>query len=100
MSAVYRASTLKRERRSKERLDQLDAQIIAVLKADHPQSVRHVFYRMTDPRLSEPVDKSDRGYRHVQDRCVKLRRSGRVTAGWHARSPPRDRQAAGPASST
>ena len=84
MSAVYRASTLKRERRSKDRLEQLDAQIIAVLKADHPQSVRHVFYRMTDPRLPEPVEKSDRGYRHVQDRCVKLRRSGRIPYHWIA----------------
>lgn len=84
MNAVYRASTLKRERRSKERLEQLDAQIIDVLKTDHPQSVRHVFYRMTDPRLGEPVEKSDRGYRHVQDRCVKLRRSGRIPYHWIA----------------
>jgi hypothetical protein len=63
-------------------MDQLDAQILAVLRADQPQSVRHVFYRMTDPRLAEPVEKSDRGYRHVQDRCVKLRRSGVLPYGW------------------
>ena len=49
---------------------------------DHPQSVRHVFYRMTDPRLPEPVQKSDRGYRHVQDRVVKLRRAGKLPYGW------------------
>jgi len=79
---VYRARTIKRERRTRNRLDQLDGQILDVLKADHPQSVRHVFYRMTDPRLSEPVEKSERGYRHVQDRCVKLRRSGRLKYGW------------------
>ena len=48
---TYRAGTVKRERRTRARVDQLDAQIIAVLKEDHPQSVRHVFYRMTDPRL-------------------------------------------------
>ncbi|MBE2260574.1 MAG: hypothetical protein IAE88_17075 [Rhodobacteraceae bacterium] len=83
-STVYRASTLKRERRTKEQLAQLDAQIAAVLRADHPQSVRHVFYRMTDPRLPEPVEKSDRGYRHVQDRCVKLRRSGTIPYSWFA----------------
>lgn len=71
---TYRAGTIKRERRTKARVAQLDAQIIAVLKEDHPQSVRHVFYRMTDPRLPEPVEKSDRGYRHVQERCVNLRR--------------------------
>ena len=84
MNAVYRASTIKRERRSQKRMDLLDAQIIAVLSEDHPQSVRHVFYRMTDPRLLEPVEKSDRGYRHVQDRCVKLRRAGRIPYGWIA----------------
>ena len=39
---------------------------------------------MTDPRLPEPVEKSDNGYRHVQDRCVKLRRSGRLPYHWIA----------------
>lgn len=84
MSKVYRASTIKRERRSKARMDQLDEQIIAVLREDHPQSVRHVFYRMTDPRLPEPVEKSDRGYRHVQSRCVTLRRAGMIPFAWIA----------------
>ena len=81
---TYRASTIKRERRTRDRVELLDAQIIGVLREDHPQSVRHVFYRMTDPRLPEPVEKSDRGYRHVQDRCVKLRRSGAIPYGWIA----------------
>ena len=79
-----RASTIKRDRRTKERVSQLDAQIYEVLREDHPQSVRHVFYRMTDPRLPEPVEKSDRGYRHVQARCVALRRSGVVRYDWIA----------------
>lgn len=81
---IYRAGTLKRIRRTKGRIDTLDEQILVVLEEDHPQSVRHVFYRMTDPRLAEPVEKSDRGYRHVQDRCVKLRRAGRVPYNWFA----------------
>lgn len=85
MSAdIYRASTLKRTRRTDAQLELLDAQIVEVLREDHPQSVRHVFYRVTDPRLPEPVEKSDRGYRHVQARCVVLRRSGRVPYGWFA----------------
>lgn len=75
---LYRASTIKRIRRTNAQLAQLDTQILAVLEEDHPQAVRHVFYRMTDPRLSEPVEKSDRGYRHVQERCVQLRRAGRL----------------------
>jgi hypothetical protein len=48
---TYRARTIKRARRTRERIEQLDAQILDVLREDHPQSVRHVFYRMTDPRL-------------------------------------------------
>lgn len=84
MNNIYGAGTLKRERRTKDRMTTLDAQIMAVLREDHPQSVRHVFYRMTDPRLSEPVEKSDRGYRHVQSRCVKLRRAGLIPYNWIA----------------
>lgn len=84
MKEIYRAGTLKRIRRTDAQIVQLDEQIIFVLEEDLPQSVRHVFYRMTDPRLSEPVEKSDKGYRHVQDRCVKLRRAGRVPYNWFA----------------
>lgn len=84
LQSAYGASTLKRERRTKERMTALDEQIMAVLREDHPQSVRHVFYRMTDPRLLEPVEKSDRGYRHVQGRCVTLRRAGLIPYNWIA----------------
>src|SRR5665648_363306 len=80
---TYRTRTIKR-RRTRAEVEQLDAQILDVLRVDHPQSVRHVFYRMTDPRLPESVEKSDRGYRHVQARCVALRRDGRVSYGWFA----------------
>lgn len=84
MTEIYRAGTIKRDRRSKNRMETLDAQIMAVLREDHPQSVRHIFYRMTDPRLSEPVEKSDRGYRHVQSRCVVLRRARLIPYNWIA----------------
>ena len=80
----YRAGTIKRVRRTAAQVEQLDRQIIDVLREDHPQSVRHIFYRMTDPRLPEPVEKSDRGYRHVQERCVALRRSGSIPYAWIA----------------
>lgn len=84
MNKAYRAGTIKRKRRTNDEIEQLDQQIIDVLTEDHPQSVRHVFYRMTNPRLPEPVEKSDRGNRHVQDRVKKLRRDGRVPYGWIA----------------
>src|SRR3546814_10070535 len=75
-------STIKRARRTREQVAQLDDQIIGVLRDDHPQSVRHVFYRMTDPRLPEPVAKSEHGYRHVQHRIAELRRRGGLPYAW------------------
>lgn len=72
----------KRKRRTNAELAQLDDQIYDVLRHDHPQSVRHVFYRMTDPRLPVPVPKTEKGYAVVQRRCVELRRSGRVSYSW------------------
>lgn len=81
---IYQAGQIKRRRRTKPQVEALDHQIVEVLRADHPQSVRHVFYRMTDPRLPEPVEKSDHGYQQVQARLVKLRRDGAVPYGWLA----------------
>ena len=81
-AGLYESSLLKRRRRSDAELETLDAQIVDVLEADNPQSVRHVFYRMTNPRLAEPVEKSKLGYVLVQRRCLALRRSGRVHYGW------------------
>ena len=84
MSAVeiYEARPIKRRRRTACQVHRLEQQILDVLHEDHPQSVRHVFYRMTDPRLPEPVEKSDRGYRVVQNRLTLMRREGVVPYGW------------------
>jgi hypothetical protein len=54
-SGVYGARTIKRERRTIARIDQLEQQILDEYAAHHPQSNRHCFYRMTDPSLPEPV---------------------------------------------
>ena len=79
---IYQARPLKRRRRSNEELAQLDEQILAVLREDHPQSVRHTFYMMKNPRLPVPVPKSEHGYDLVQRRVLMLRRSGRLPYGW------------------
>ena len=78
----YLARPIKRRRRTRAEVDQLDSQILDVLRVDHPQSVRHVFYRMTDPRLPEPVEKTDNGYNQVQHRVAELRRSGKLPYSW------------------
>ena len=79
---IYGAGTIKRRRRTKAAVGQLEEQIRAVLVQDHPQSVRHLFYRMTDPRLPAPVQKCEKGYRDVQRRVVEMRRSGVIPYGW------------------
>ena len=71
-----------RKRRTKEELAKLDDRIVAVLEVDHPQSVRHVFYRMTDPTGPVSVPKTEAGYNTIVRRCTALRRSGRVPYGW------------------
>lgn len=76
------ASPGRRRRRTKRQIEQLHEQMIDVLQADHPQSVRHVFYRMTDPRLPEPVEKTDQGYNQVQHQITQLRRAGLIPYGW------------------
>lgn len=76
----------KRSRMTKKEIYQLEAQIYDVLDEVHPQSVRHVFYRMTDPRLPVSVPKTDKGqpngYSKIQQRMVKMRRAGELPYGW------------------
>jgi len=68
--------------RTRGRTAQLRAQLIAVLNEDHPQSVRHLFYRMTDPRLPAPVAKDEAGYRTVQYQLAKMRRERLIPFNW------------------
>ena len=56
--------------------------MLGILERDHPQSVRHVFYRMTDPRLDCAVDKSESGYRQVQHQLAEMRKRGLLPYGW------------------
>jgi hypothetical protein len=79
---IYPASRIKRRRRTNAQVDQLDEQILEALRGNHPASIRHAFYLMTNPRLPEPVEKTQNGYLQVQDRMVKLRRDGRLPYEW------------------
>ena len=69
-------------RRTKARMDQLRRQLHELLEAEHPQSVRRVFFRMTDPGLPEPVARSFGGYITVQRLLVRMRREGAVPRDW------------------
>jgi hypothetical protein len=86
MTDVYQASTIKRrrqvKRRTKAQVEQLEEQIYEALRDDHPQSIRHVFYKMTNPRLPEPVEKTDWGYAQLQARITEMRRRGDLPYSW------------------
>ena len=70
-------------RRTRAQIAQLESRIAAILEADHPQSVRHVFYRLVDDRtLDVPVPKTDQGYKQVCKRLVAMRAAGTVPYGW------------------
>lgn len=73
-----------RTRRTKAEIAQLERQILDVLREDRPQSVRHIFYRLTNPRLPVPIDKSEAGYKQVQHRTVEMRKNDRLPYGWIA----------------
>jgi hypothetical protein len=79
---AYQARLIKRRRRTADQVAILERQILNILREDHPQSIRHLFYRMTDPRLREPVNKDEHGYQQVQHRITELRRDGRLPYGW------------------
>ena len=72
----------RRGRPKTERIAAIDAGILDILRADFPQSVRHVFYRMTDPTLPASVPKTESGYICIQRRCTALRRSGDLPYHW------------------
>ncbi len=79
--SVNGASPIKRHRRTKEEIQEICEAIAEVLREDHPQSVRHVFYRPCgDPFNLVPKD--DKGYRTVQNKLMDLRVDGLVPWSW------------------
>jgi hypothetical protein len=83
-ASPIRKHPAERKRMTSDEIEQLESQIYDVLLEDRPQSVRHIFYRMTNPRLPLYIDKSDQGYKQVQNRCVVMRREGTIPYGWFA----------------
>jgi hypothetical protein len=64
-----------RVRRTKAEIDRLWTAMADELAERHPQSVRHLYYRMVVRGL---VDKTEAGYDTVQMQLVKMRRSGAI----------------------
>lgn len=72
---VYGSSTVKRGRRTKAELADVDDAIVAAVEAEHPVTLRGVYYRVVS---AGAVEKTENGYRLIGRRLLELRRSGRV----------------------
>ena len=82
MPDITRQRVRTRLRRTKAEIAAIDALILAILLADHPQSIRHLFYRLTDPTGPVSVPKDITGYEVVRRRCTVLRRVGTLPYSW------------------
>lgn len=71
----YGASTVKRSRRTRAELAELDDAIIEVVEHDFPVSLRGVYYRAVS---AGAVDKTEGAYRAVGRRLLDLRRAGAI----------------------
>lgn len=78
-AAVYGSSTVKRQRRSQAQLADLDEAIVTAVLADHPVTLRGVYYRVVS---AGAVEKTENGYRAVGRRLLALRRAGVVPYGY------------------
>lgn len=81
MTALRHKPLTTRNRRTAAQYAHLDQTILEVCEADHPLSVRGVFYRVMSAGV---VDKTEREYDVVQRRVLKLRRSGALPYAWIA----------------
>ncbi len=73
---------IKRTRRTKAQMEAIQAAIFSELEETHPQSVRHVFYRMVALGLVPKQEKL--GYETVKNQLLKMRKDGRVPWSWIA----------------
>ena len=72
----------RRRRRTGHEVVILENAILRILREDNPQSVRHVFYRLVDAGVDCLVEKTEHGYKQVQNRMTKMRKNGRLPFGW------------------
>jgi hypothetical protein len=77
---VYEPSPIKRKRRTKAELEQLDLALADIVAEIQPATVRQVFYQAVVRDLV-PKDEA-KGYKLVQRRLVKLRESREIPYGW------------------
>jgi hypothetical protein len=76
----YRACSIKRDRRTKAEIDDIRAAIKAVLKADHPMTVRQVFYQLV---ARDVIEKTEEQYQGTVIRLLtEMRMNGQLSFDW------------------
>ena len=78
--SVYQPSPIKRRRRTKAELEELDLCLAEIAAENAPITVRGMFYWAVVAGLV-PKDEGS-GYKLVQRRLVKLREAGEIPCGW------------------
>src|SRR5262249_27859763 len=77
---LYRACPIKRSRRTRAEMDEIKSAIIALLKADHPMTVRQVFYRLVVKGI---IEKTENEYQITVIRLLtEMRMAGTVRFNW------------------
>jgi hypothetical protein len=79
---VVRPTIEKGQRISSFEVEIMRQTMLDILTEDHPQSVRHVFYRMTDHRLPFYVGKTEDGYALVRRQLGEMRKQGQLPYSW------------------
>jgi hypothetical protein len=78
----YVPSDIKRARRTKATVTSIRSAIRAVLEADHPQTVREVFYALTVRRVIKKIE--NEYHRTVVRLLVEMREAGQIPFGFIA----------------
>ena len=80
MNGTNRACSIKRRRRRREDVDAVRSAIVGVLNADHPQTVRQVFYQLVTRGV---IEKSEAEYQQTVIRLLsEMRLGGEVRWDW------------------
>src|SRR5262245_37392734 len=77
---IYRACPIKRPRRTAAEIDKIKSAITAVLKADHPMTVRQVFYQIV---VRKVIEKTEEQYQGTVIRLLTdMRIEGKIPFDW------------------
>ena len=76
----YEACPIKRDRRTRSEIDGIKTEIVAILKADHPMTVRQVFCQLV---TRGAIEKTEEQYQGTVIRLLTdLRLNRKVPFGW------------------